>query len=353
LIILNGIYTHRNFPQFWQILGEVSTSQQSLRIHSSYRSLELLGACRLSPEQMCQLIDSCPDLEELSFAGIRDSNIVVRHALLSLDKLRVLTCPGLESVLLELAGAEKTILKLTKVHLCAYHFVQASFDVSQVCISEMLPAIEEFSAEGFNDVSPFLKFNNVTKLLLKGMMCEIMIETYCTRLTYLNIYICDSQIDLSMIGYYCINLEDLFVQSTEIVSQCAYALGPEHFSKLNVVFLQPYVESASRLIPVSSSVMYKMLTAPNLKHFTSYFILLSHTLLCNLIAEAEEGRLVFAKLGYLDIDVIELPGDLAIQLVCAAPKLKEVSLQRMLEADLDQFLAFITTHLPKLVCSMV
>ncbi|KAF4524370.1 hypothetical protein B566_EDAN007546 [Ephemera danica] len=256
------------------------------------RSLELLGASRVSPEQMCELINSCPEIEELSFAGIRDCSSVLKQALLSLEKLRILNCTGIESILGELAN-EKPKLKLQEIHLSAYNF-DSVFPTSN--LTEMLPCLHELSLEGFTDVGPFLKFEHVSKLLLKGS---------------------------------------------------------ENFSKLKVVFLQPYVESASRLIPIASSVMYRMLSAPKLNHFSSYFILLSHTLLCNLIAEAEEGGVVFSELEYLDADVIELPADLAIQLVCAAPKLRELSLQRMLEEDLDQLLAFLRTNLPRLSCSMV
>jgi hypothetical protein len=182
-----------------------------------------------------------------------------------------------------------------------------------------LPHVEELTLHGLS-----YTFQGISSLFVK-YSCKL------TKLTLYNIIHCD--FDVSFIGYYCKQLQELSWHTNwNPRINCKYEMTQEHFSELRVCSISCMELSISYFPP---QVLKQMLASPKLEKIMITNLEIPQDILISLIEDARwvHNNVVFSNLTYLCLEMTEISVSCLKEIVCLAPKLQCLSIRNFRDRD--------------------
>lgn len=264
--------------------------------------------------------------KKLSVLKLDGTSISVRGLGIAIEHLPFLTLLKhhlIGSAVLHLATRSSAELKLKLEYL---FILQSSFQhiqIKQLC--QAMPCIKTLKLHGQPSLSPLLDLTKVTKLVFhdvnySSLQLSSLIMNHSKLLTKLEILSFKSSIDVSLIGYYCLQLEELIL-ICYISQKCEYVLSDrKHFC-----FLKKLQLSGPRISYVPENVFECCLSSEYLQSVTFHSMWITQDSFDSLIEKARAYEQVFSSLQVLYFS--RCRGDLAAvfrKIICVAPQLKEI-----------------------------
>jgi hypothetical protein len=137
----------------------------------------------------------------------------------------------------------------------------------------------------------------------------------------------DCTVDLSLIGHFCRNIKKISLYGLSILQTSGYEILPCSFPKLEHINIVPDIHESIPIPVITQMLTSKFLTCLDLR------TLPEQTLLA-LLSQARENIIeIFSNLDKIDLCYSYLSFETWVELLCAAPNLKFVSIMDSEEND--------------------
>lgn len=287
----------------------------------------LLSVVKASPDPAGDDIAAGAMLcQSLTFLSLFNTAVNPGGLALALAKLPMLTH-------LEHEQINKGILKFIELNegqeikletLCVTYEIKHQFEL----FANIMKCIKKLKIEcGRVSLASLRDWNGITDLTIicsNDILPSVHVIPLITKninLTRLNIQQIRAEIDISMIGNLCRNLEEFtWKNNTPPTLNSEYSLNENHFTKLvNLKLVFPHCFNR-----FPNSVLANMLSSPCLEQVTICNLYLEEQVLDYLITKARNQRLVFGNLKSINFVGSTFYHENLRDIICMSPNLREV-----------------------------
>jgi hypothetical protein len=276
----------------------------------------------------------CLKITSLNVKGTSVNHLGIFTVLLKLTDLEDLFVTSdklLLNVLLQFLdiykGTKKLQLKSLKFDDRDSYFVTQN--IENIC--KILPNVSDVDSV-IDDLTPLYSLPKINTLSLYTDASSLDVGNLIAHLGFnlidLSIQESYCTVDLSLIGHCCPNIKKISLSALTILQTInAYEILPCSFQKLEHLNMQPEGEES-----MPSQVFTKMLASKFLACL-DLWTLPEEILLASLSQARENNTEIFSNLDKIDLGYSDMSFESWVELLCAAPNLKSVSIMDSEDAD--------------------